>query len=213
MGSDQDVRWSLSRVTAPEIQPVTSAEAKTHLEVDDSDWDTLISNAIKAATQHLDGASGWLGRAIVQQTWDLKLDAFPARITIPLPPLRSITSITYTDPDGDEQTLASSKYQVVGQGGAQQGSIVPAYNESWPETRSIPEAVTVRFVAGYEPTSDSPPDYRANVPQPIKQAILLMVADMYAHRETAIVGAAATTVPVSSTVAALLSPYIVPKWG
>jgi uncharacterized phiE125 gp8 family phage protein len=65
-------------VTPPVAAPVSLAEAKAHLRVDFDDEDALISGLIDAATQHLDGWSGVLGRALMPQTWEMSLDRFPA---------------------------------------------------------------------------------------------------------------------------------------
>ena len=46
-----------------------------------------------------------------------------------------------------------------------------------------------------------------NVPAPIKQAILLMVGDMWHARATVATGAAMQAVPMSTTVQNLLSPF------
>ena len=50
-------------VTPPE--PVVSIdEAKDHLRVDGDGEDALIEGLVAAATGHIDGPNGWLGRAI-----------------------------------------------------------------------------------------------------------------------------------------------------
>lgn len=177
-------RLNLSLVTAPLAEPVTVAEAKRWAEIEDSDWDTLIGEMIATAREKID-ARGSLGRALCRQTWDFKLDGFPGRIILPFPPLASVTSITYVDSAGDSQSLASSVYQVLGVGAHNGGSIVEAYDQSWPETRAQPEAVTVRFVCGYAPGSASPVDHAENVPSPIKTAIKMTVAHWFRFRDVA----------------------------
>jgi uncharacterized phiE125 gp8 family phage protein len=193
-------------VTAPAAEPVTLAEAKAQCRIYHSDDDTLLGTLIAAARESIDGPTGWLGRCLVQQTWDMKLDDFPSSgcgIHIPLAPLSSVTSISYVDSNGDSQTLAPSSYQVVN-GGARRSRIDEAYGTNWPATRDQADAVTVRLVLGYPPSEDSPPDYGANVPTPIMQAILIMVADMYENREEAVIGASVERLP---TVERLLNPY------
>ena len=175
--------------------------------------DTLIEALIKTARQHLDGPDGWLGRALVQQTWDMRLDGFPlissgGEIRIPLAPLISVDQITYRDPDGQTQTLASSVYQVV-DGGSQRAFVTLEPNQAWPGTQDRHDAVTVRFTAGYAPSEDSPPDYGANVPFPIKAALMILAADMYANREERITGTIVAELP---TVKRLLMPYKVNWW-
>ena len=55
------------RTVVPSVDDplLTTAEAKAHCRVDTSDDDTLIASLVKAATAHLDGWSGILGRCLV----------------------------------------------------------------------------------------------------------------------------------------------------
>lgn len=202
---------SLSRIVAPAAPPVSDLLLWSHLNVALSGSpeaptnETLISAYREAAVAHLDGASGILGRALISQTWELRLYDFPIcpdpihgdyRVSIPLPPLQSVSSITYIDTDGVTQTLATGKYTTVA-GGSQKAAVVPAYGESWPSTRDMPDAVTITFVAGYG-------DTESDVPASIKSAILLMVGDLYDHRESQSVG---YEVHENPAVNALLAPY------
>ena len=185
---------SLSLVTAPTAEPVTLQEAKDHLRVDGTDEDTLISALITAAREHVDGRDGWLGRAICTQTWDCSFDAFPADglLYLPLAPVQSITSVKYIDPDGVQQTFSSSNY-ALGADLDWSPRVVLGWGKSWPSIRAVPDAVTVRIVAGY-----------ASVPKPICQAILLLIGHLYENREASS-SVAMHEVPFS--VSALLAPY------
>ena len=190
---------ALSLVTAPTVEPLHLDEVKNHLKVD-ADLtadDALIQGLIVAAREW---AERYTRRALITQTWDLVLDGFPAVIWVSKAPLQSITSITYTDSDGDSQTLSSSLYTVETPAGptAQKGRIVPAYNEVWPTVRSHINVVTVRFVAGYGDTWN-------DVPQSIRQAMLLVIGEVYERREQAIVGTIINKVPMAAEV--LAGPY------
>ena len=182
----------LQLVTAPTSEPVTLTEAKSHLRVTATDEDTLITSLIVAARQW---AENFTGRALITQTWDYFLDVFADPIEIPLPPLVSIDSIKYVDNDGVTQTLAATEYTV--DTAAERGLVRLAYGKSWPGTRTQANAVTVRFTAGYGAA--------AAVPGPVKSACLLMLGELYARRETALVGAPVASVPVSAEY--LLWPY------
>lgn len=190
--------------TGPSVEPITLAETREHLNLTAAGSpathadDDLLNNLIAAARELVDGRDGFLGRALISQTWDLKLDRLREPITVPLPPLQSISSITYTDTDGNAQTLASTEYQVTGVGGFGKGKVVEAYGKSWPSTRNIPEAVTVTFVAGYGAAA-------ANVPEPIRTALKILVATWYENREALVTGTIATQLPLS--VQMLLAPY------
>lgn len=51
---------------------------------------------------------------------------------------------------------------------------------------------TVTYVAGYPPTEDDPPDYRANVPASIKVAMKLLIGNWYEFREATLPGSNST---------------------
>jgi uncharacterized phiE125 gp8 family phage protein len=184
---------ALRLITAPAVEPFTLTEAKAHLRVIDNDDDALIAALIKAAVSHVDGKDGFLGRALVTQTWELVIDAFPAEaIKIPLPPLQSVTSIKYDDAAGIEQTLATDQYSI--DTASEPGWVAPLVS-GWPGTIDAINAVRIRFVAGYAPDANSPPDLAANVPGAVKAAMLLLIGSLYEHRETIVIGQTAVQIP------------------
>lgn len=159
----------LTLVTPPSATPVSLDEARAHCKADTAD-DTMLQVYLDAAVAHVDGAEGVLGRCLVTQTWDYKLECFPDEITVPLPTLQSVTSVKYYDVDGVEQTISSSNYTVAGQ------RVVPVDTYDWPDVEpGRPLPITVRFVAGY--------GLAVAVPAAIKAAILLILGDLYANRE------------------------------
>lgn len=164
---------ALKLITAPAENPVDSATVKAHLRVIGSSEDSLIAIYTSAATSALDGPTGLLGRALVTQTWEYVLDSFPSEwIELPLPPLQSVTSIKYIDTDGVEQTLSSARY-TVDSASDPGGVVVDA--DGWPETYDTVNAVKIRFVAGYASAAD--------VPAPIRAAMLLHIGDLFENRQ------------------------------
>jgi uncharacterized phiE125 gp8 family phage protein len=165
---------------------------------------------VAVATGWIDGADGWLGRALGLQTWDLKLDehelsypslsdsweqhsAYGWGIRLPLPPLASVTHVKYQDEDNDEQTFDPASYVVSGVGG--RGYVHLASGASWPTVYPGRDVLTVRFQAGY-----------ATVPDPIKHAVLLMVGHLYSNRE-AVANAQGKPETMPMGVDALLSTF------
>lgn len=193
----------LSLVTGPTIEPVSLAEAKAHCRVVVPDDDALISGYINAARSYLEEISG---RSFVLSTWDYFIDNdwpwvfdFETRchqqmIEIPKSPLASVTSINYVDGAGASQLLASNQYVVDGTGAI--GRITPAYDVTWPTVRAQKSAITVRFVAGHASEA---------VPDPIRQAILLLIGHWYENREAVVIGATPSEVPLA--VGSLIAPY------
>jgi len=191
-------------VTGPSAVPVSLDEVKTTMRVDFADDDADISGMIDAAVQNLDGRDGWLGRALISQVWDYKLPCFDGcEIPIPLPPLIEVQSVTYYDGNNALQTLSASIYEVVGLGGFGKARIALAYGQRWPVTYPRPEAVTIRFRAGYVDTEADPA--AGTVPAPILTAIKRQVATMYDNRESVVVGATVSKIPGS--VETMLAPY------
>ena len=167
-----------SQTVAPATEPLSLGDAKLHLRVVSDDDDDLITALIQGAREYVET---FLRRQLVTATWAMTLDEFPdsdGDITLPLPPLASVTSIAYVDGDGDDQTLDSANYTV--HTNCEPGKITLAYGESWPSTRDQPDAVTVTFVAGYGAA--------AAVPAGIVAAIKLVLGDLYENREAAVLG-------------------------
>src|SRR5690606_14090696 len=71
-------------VVAPKMTPVSLDEAKAQLAVEHGDDDALILGYIAAAVDHLDGWSGILGRALVEQEWRQDFDGFSSTLRLPL---------------------------------------------------------------------------------------------------------------------------------
>ena len=167
----------LQLVTPPTIQPVTVDELKTHCVIDHSLDDDYLSDVLDTAREQVEADTG---RALVEQTWQLLGSAFPAEINVPKPPLVAVSSITYIDTDGEEQTLDAADYQVVTTTvGAR---IKPAAGACWPAVQpGHYNGVVVEFVAGYV-VADGETTVGA-IPHRARQALLILAADLAENRE------------------------------
>jgi uncharacterized phiE125 gp8 family phage protein len=177
---------SIELTSEPAVEPITLAEAKTHLRYDSTDQDTYITGLITVARRTIER---WEWRAHLTQTWVMRLDKFPknAPIYLPRPPLQSVTSIQYVDADGATQTFDAGDYDVDTK--AQPGRIKPAYGEVWPTTRpGIVNAVTVTYVAGYG-------DAASDVPEETKHAIKLMLTHAWRNPELVVSGTIVSKIP------------------
>ena len=189
----------LSRSVAPSAL-ISTADAKAHLRVEHSSHDTMIDRLVAAATAALDGPHGFLRRALVTQTWLWSLPCFPlgSELHIPLPPLQSVTSVQYYDASDVQQTLSASAYYTY-TADKSDGYIKLKNTQFWPITYERDDAVTVTFVAGYGAASA--------VPEPIIQAALMRVANMYTFAGDTVTGGDGVKDAVSETEARLLAPY------
>lgn len=143
-------------------EPVTIAEAKQHLNLDTSNFDTYITNLLIPASRRY--CENFLNRSIVAGSTVLTLDAFPlGPITLPNGPVGSVTTVSYVDTDGATQTFTD--FTLTGD------QISPDFGYEWPATRAQLGAVTITYSAGY---STLEPD--------IKFAILIVLADLFEYR-------------------------------
>jgi uncharacterized phiE125 gp8 family phage protein len=181
---------SLTLNTPPAEEPVTLAEAKAHLKVDGSDDDALIAALIAAARARAEWHSG---RAFVAQAWTYWLDAWPrfGPVEIPLPPLIGVTKVATYARDDSSSVLDAATYHV---------DCASAPGRLALKNALSPPVVTLREIAGVEICFTAGYGDAAAVPQGVKQAILVTVADLYENRgdDDALVGARAQ---------ALLAPY------
>lgn len=186
---------SISVYTEPTAEPVTLFEAKEHLRVDTDDENTLIGSLIKAAREW---CQTYTNRTFMTTTYAMTFDTFPysgCAIKLPYPPLVSITHVKYYDTSGTQQTWSSANYSA--DTSSEPGRVLPAYNVVYPAVRPAENMCEIRYVAGYSSV--------ATVPQSIKQAILLLVAQMYEMRQPEITGTIISK--VSFAVESLLNPY------
>lgn len=202
MGHHPDNLWPSASTleTAPNSEPVTRDEAKSHLRVDGTDEDALIDTLIVAARRYVEEQNRW---ALVTQTWDAFYDRFPkkdtAALVIPRPPLQSVTDVFYTDEDGTKNTLSSSEYNV--DTDQWPGRVLLKRDNTWPDDElDTSNPVRVRFTAGYGDPED--------VPKTIYQALLLLIGTMYEHRETTVTGTIVREMPFAAK--ALIEPYRAP---
>lgn len=165
---------SLVRVGDAPDPVVTLQELKAQLRVFSDAENDLITSLGGTAEALLEGPKGMLGRALLTQTWEMRIDRFPRRyIEMPLPPLQSVVWIKYLDAAGVEQTLAPTEYVV--DTGLQIGRIRPAYQTCWPQTQPFEHAVRIQFKAGYGDTA-------ADVPKVIKQAVKMLTLHWFYNR-------------------------------
>ena len=162
--------------------------------------DPTISALIRAVRQYAEQETG---RYLITQTLDAYLDEFPRyenqifNKDIRLPPLQSVSEITYTDSTGVTQTLPTDEYRVDQY--SEPARITPAYGYSWPTTLCQSNAVKIRFIAGYGLAS--------SVPDGIKQWMLLRIATLYENRSEIVIGSGGMVQLPQSFIDGLLDPF------
>lgn len=177
---------ALKLSSPPADEPITLAEAKLQCSIDSGDWDSLLSDLIVQARQHVEEI---LGRSLITQTWVQKFDVFPCGrecIYLARPPVQSVSSITYYDSAGTLQTWSGSSYLL--DKDSEPARIQPAPGGYWPSTQDRQNAAAVTFVAGYG-------DDETTVPGPIRRAMLLLISHWFENREATIAGTIIAEIP------------------
>lgn len=172
--------YGLKIAVEPSEEPITTAEAKLHLGIASAvtGHDTYIDNLITAARKY---AEDYTNRSFVTTEWQLVFDQIPYSercIKLPRSPTQSVESIEYVDSNGVTQTWSDTDYIV--STAREPGMVALGYEKNWPSARLQADAITISYTAGYGDAAD--------VPQVIKQAILLIVGHWFANREAVAVG-------------------------
>lgn len=154
------------------LLPITVARLKTRLRIDDTAEDAEITAWLNGAISMIDGPNG-IGYAMMTQSWQKSMDCFPSTIVLPGAPIKSVTSITYIDTAGTEQTLDSADYRV--DLTREPVRITPAYGTAWPSTRDVTGAVVVEYVVGEADSADVPAD--------LVDAVTLIAGHRFRNRE------------------------------
>jgi len=167
----------LTIVTAPTVEPLGLEEIEDHLRLSETSTgaeDTVLLTFLTAARRYCEQVQG---RAYLHQTWNLILDGFPSEscIEIPRPPLVSITHVKYYGTGGTATTMTAGNYYAATN--SEPGMLCLAYGEVWPSATLRPnEGVEIQFLAGYGSVAST-------VPVEVRQAMKLIIGDMYEHRE------------------------------
>jgi uncharacterized phiE125 gp8 family phage protein len=185
-------------VTPPSIKPITSTEAKAWLDVTYTDKDTPITGLIAAATAHLDGWAGILGRCLCEQTWRQDFDRFSRCLRIPLAPVISITSVKYDDAEDVEQTVSSADYSLQNDELGPFVRFLDTY--TYPTIYEERPAVRVTYLAGYPTVTGA-----WTGPDDVKHAIALLIRHWFDNPSAVTVGVTAQTMPMA--VDAILAKY------
>ncbi len=167
---DGNRNWKV--IIEPATEPVTVDELKFFSRIDTTSEDTLLEGFIKAARI---ATENYLGRALIEQTIKHTMDFWPSdAIELKRPPLISVDKVAVLDESDVETEYSSSNYYVVTE--AVPGKLVLKQSVAAPiNTTRDYAGYLIQYKAGYGASAD-------NVPQPIKEGIMLWAATVYATR-------------------------------
>jgi uncharacterized phiE125 gp8 family phage protein len=178
-------------LNAPAVEPLSLAEAKAFLRVEHGDDDDVITALIAASRIHIEARTR---QALVTQSWRIPLDQWPidGRVAVRPAPLQTLTAARVYDDEGGTQTIDLQAFVV------DSGASVLAF-APWtlPQPERLAAGIELDVTVGYGEAA-------TDVPEPLRQAIRLLVGHWYENRGLAAVG---TVTILPTTVAALIAPY------
>lgn len=161
-------------ISGPTAEPVSVSDMLTQLGYENITDSTLSASLQAKLGGYITAArrkcEGYMRRALLTQTWLLKLDGFPGSdwtyewegypaIVLPFPPTQSIDFVRYVDTSGTVQTLTLDTsygnsslqycYQFARGGETQAARLLSGWARPWPPTRLIPANVLVQFRCGF----------------------------------------------------------------
>jgi uncharacterized phiE125 gp8 family phage protein len=175
----------------PVLEPLTLTEAKAHLRVEHNDDSDVITGLVKGARSHIEIATR---RALITQRWRLVRDYWPAdgRLGVAPAPLKQLVAARVYHSDGSAQALDLAAF-IVDKGGG-----VLTFTRGITAPGRSAAGIEIDFDAGYG-------DAAADVPEPLRHAIRLLLAHWYENR--GILGAGDEAAARPATVSALIAPY------
>lgn len=153
------IRVKVLEAPQPIVDP--SAIAGSH-EADDP----IVAARIAAVTEEIEGPGGWLGRSLGPQTLRAEVEHWPMfRLKLPYGPVIEILDVTYTDTNGEAQTLDAALW------GAKD-EFFWMREGTTPKLRDEPFPVQITYRAGYD-GEDPLTGGTGPVPERARQAIIL----------------------------------------
>ncbi len=169
----------------PTVEPVLLAEAKAHLRLDGDAEDDLLGALIAAARVAVETE---IRRVLIAQSWRAIVEDWPpGGVTLPVAPALSVDEVRAVDASGSATVLDPGDYEF----DAADYSVT---------LDPVPSAVRyeIDFTAGYGSSG-------VDVPQPLRQAIRLLVTHWYENRSAVVLGDNAAATPLGYR--ELVAPY------
>jgi len=172
-------------ITPASTYPVSLTEAKSHLKVDTTADDTYIESIIKAATQL---SEEYTNRFFIDTVIEQTCSSFADLQTLFKSKVSSVVTVRYYDNDNSLQTLNPTIYNALLN--YEPSQIQLADGQSFPSITKRNDAVVARYTVGYGAAA-------SDVPDVIKQAILLTIGNFYQNRNSVVIGRIATELPMN----------------
>lgn len=179
--------WYPVSETVP-TEPISLSEAQNHVFADEGDFTGSLEALIAAARAHVEA---YCNRIFADRSMVWACDSFADFARLPAAPVISVTSIIYTNQDGETEALAPEVYDLRRDGF--NAWVVRRHGQTWPQTQPGSQITLTAQFGG-----PCPPD--------VKHAMLLLIGDGFTTRGNA-------QRPVWTAVDALLANHRRGAWS
>lgn len=151
------------QATPPAFEPVTLEELKTFIRIDDDTEDNLLSLILSASRK---ACENYTLTSFITQKWECWMDFDFVDTILMYAPLQSVEEIKIYDTDNVSSIINASNYWLDIEG----KRVIMKSTYTFPTIREY-SGIVISYTAGYEKACD--------VPEPIKQAIIITAGSLY----------------------------------
>lgn len=157
-----------SKVGNPIVVTLAMAKRNSNIDFSELQNDELLQVLLDASVQD---AENYMDTTILERNITITYTGWSTKWELPVYPVKTLTSITYLDANGDTQTVSPSDYMFF------ESNRCNKVRFTWdtaPELQEVDFPITVTLVAGYA---------SEDVPASIKSAVLMRFSHKEAFRE------------------------------
>lgn len=180
-------------LTGPTAEPIALGEAKQFIRVEHDDDDDVIAALIAGSRVHIEAQTR---RALMTQSWRLTRDCWPqcGRLALLPVPLVTLDAVRVYKADGSTQSVDLAGFAL---DKAAAPAMLAFTRGALPAPQRPVGGIEIDITCGYGAAAD--------VPEPLRQAIRLLVAHWYENRAMVAIGQEIAVLP--ATASALIAPY------
>jgi uncharacterized phiE125 gp8 family phage protein len=153
------------QLTQPNIEPITLNLLKSHLRIDFTNEDIILTHYVKSARQMVENYTNLI---LMQRNFEYTTNIIDkdGYITLPISPVQTVLQLQIKDSSNNYITLDPENYTL------SNNKIIP-FNMLI--LSNLPDAIKVTFTAGFGNTEES-------IPPQLSHAVLLVASLFYEHR-------------------------------
>lgn len=180
---------TINDIHPPPAEPIDLAYAKMFLRVDHGSDDALITDLIRNSRERTETL---IRGSLIQRGRIYTAHHVRSAVFINHSPVKAVQSVGVIDGDGDVSDVPLADLIINLR--STPAAVCLVQSKHWSDYADKPAAIEIEIEAGYGPNA-------ADIPMPLKQALLLLLAQAYTYRDTE------EPPGVPMMVEALLMPY------